>query len=65
MGAVIGKAIVKLNSIGFYGNGILNILRDLAGDIAPVTGVRIDHGRLEQADLMVMAQRPDGHMGGA
>src|SRR6266581_263990 len=38
---------------------------DLAGSIAPLAGVRIDLGRLEEADLMVVAQRPDGHVGGA
>jgi len=38
---------------------------DLAGGVAPVPGARIGAGRLQQADLVVMPQRPARHVAGA
>ncbi len=38
---------------------------DLVGRVAPVAGVSVDVGRLEQPDPVVVPQHLDAHMGGA
>ena len=39
--------------------------RDLLGGVAPMTGVGVDVGRLQQADAVVVAERLHAEVGGA